>query len=495
MIRKLLVLIVVLQYSTMLNGQGMSNLFMSGYACCQPTYGGTNIDFYSGARVVDTTSRGMDLDVTLADITDSTGNLLFYTNGIYIADATNDTLMNGSGLNPSTFTNSHYYVGMSFSQGDLILPFPGHSGQYYLFHFTGDITNPLICPNKLYYTIIDMNGNGGIGTVTSKNNIALLDTLHIAGLTACKHANGRDWWISIEEFNRPGFYTLLLTPAGVSVVHHQQFGSRTTSSAQCYFSQDGTKYSSFESVTGWEILDFDRCTGLFSNLVFIPPPSGCYGFGTSISPDGSKAYACCNTKVYQVDLTSSNIPASLTTVATWDGTYSPYSPFAATFLLMQLAYDNKIYCTSGNSILTMHVIDKPDSAGLACDFQQHAFPLPTFNSRTLPNFPNYFLGPEAGSVCDSLSTGMQELPAGMPYDITVSPNPVGSSCMLHYAFPYHLNGWAELYDVSGRLLSRERLYWTSKQFLWQIDGVQAGTYIVKVVDDNGRQGAVRMVKQ
>ena len=84
MIRKLLVLIVVLQYSTMLNGQGMSNLFMSGYACCQPTYGGTNIDFYSGARVVDTTSRGMDLDVTLADITDSTGNLLFYTNGIYL---------------------------------------------------------------------------------------------------------------------------------------------------------------------------------------------------------------------------------------------------------------------------------------------------------------------------------------------------------------------------------------------------------------------------
>ncbi|MBL0072630.1 MAG: hypothetical protein IPP34_12865 [Bacteroidetes bacterium] len=33
------------------------------------------------------------------------GNILFYTNGIYISDATGDTMQNGSGPNPSVYTS------------------------------------------------------------------------------------------------------------------------------------------------------------------------------------------------------------------------------------------------------------------------------------------------------------------------------------------------------------------------------------------------------
>ncbi len=48
------------------------------------------------------------------------------------------------------------------------------------------------------------------------------------------------------------------------------------------------------------------------------------------------------------------------------------------------------------------MINRPDSLGSACDVQQHSIHLPGY-SASLPNHPNYFLGPIVGSVCDSLT--------------------------------------------------------------------------------------------
>ena len=38
-----------------------------------------------------------------SSISDSNGNLLFYTNGIYIANANHDTMMNGNGFGHEGF--------------------------------------------------------------------------------------------------------------------------------------------------------------------------------------------------------------------------------------------------------------------------------------------------------------------------------------------------------------------------------------------------------
>ena len=45
-------------------------------------------------------SRKMPFMSSQANISDSAGNLLFYTNGCWIANATGDTMMNGDSLNP-----------------------------------------------------------------------------------------------------------------------------------------------------------------------------------------------------------------------------------------------------------------------------------------------------------------------------------------------------------------------------------------------------------
>jgi len=47
----------------------------------------------------------------------------------------------------------------------------------------------------LWYSVIDMNLNGGNGSVVQNNVILFNDTLSTSGPQAVKHANGRDWWI------------------------------------------------------------------------------------------------------------------------------------------------------------------------------------------------------------------------------------------------------------------------------------------------------------
>ena len=50
----------------------------------------------------------------------------------------------------------------------------------------------------------------------------------------------------------------------------------------------------------------------------------------------------------------------------------------------------------------MLVIHQPNLPYPDCMVEQHGIKLPTYNSASLPNFPNYRLGPLDGSPCDTL---------------------------------------------------------------------------------------------
>ncbi|MBK6642337.1 MAG: hypothetical protein IPG39_14480 [Bacteroidetes bacterium] len=76
---------------------------------------------------------------------------------------------------------------------------------------------------------------------------------------------------------------------------------------------------------------------------------------------------------------------------------------------MHLAADGKIYITSGNSVIDMHYINHPDSAGIACDVQQHALPLPCYAWRGNVYHPNYYLGCDTTLGCPCLLTDLNEL--------------------------------------------------------------------------------------
>ncbi|HRH66797.1 MAG TPA: T9SS type A sorting domain-containing protein, partial [Bacteroidia bacterium] len=192
---------------------------------------------------------------------------------------------------------------------------------------------------------------------------------------------------------------------------------------QSVFSPDGTRFIQ-NNAEHLQIYNFDRCNGLLSNCIQLTLQNTGYDVGAAVSPNSRFLYVSEEPYLFQLDLQSPNIGGSLDTIASYDGFYDPIPLFGTTIYLGHLAYDGKIYFNTGTSTRWMHVINYPDSAGTACDFHQHSLMLPTINSFTIPNYPNFFLGAEGGTICDSLIT---EMPTAAPQpeaELLLFPNPV-----------------------------------------------------------------------
>jgi len=93
--------ILVLMYNLHYGQQGINNNWLMGYSSWGGSpFGQTRMNFFNGAPTISYDSLEMDFNHTHANISDAIGNMMFYTNGYYLADATNDTMQNGSGLSP-----------------------------------------------------------------------------------------------------------------------------------------------------------------------------------------------------------------------------------------------------------------------------------------------------------------------------------------------------------------------------------------------------------
>jgi PKD domain len=265
--------------------------------------------------------------------------------------------------------------------------------------------------------IIDQTGNNGLGAVIEKNILLVSDTLANAGLTATKHANGRDWWIVVPEIVSNRYHTLLITQDTIFQLFSQPIGvvwpPFTDITSQAVFLNDGSKYLRFSDEVGLQIFDFDRCSGLFSNpeLINFDFDEG-YFSGLAASRSSRFVYVSDRLNLYQYDLRSTDIESTKTIIDTYDNFTNPY---ACDFFNPQLAPDGKIYLGTWGGCKNLHVIKHPERKGLACDFQQHGITLNTFHVGGLPNNPNYRLGPLDGSPCDTL--GIDNVPlAAFRYD-------------------------------------------------------------------------------
>jgi len=386
-------------------------IWLTGYSSIPDNmeYGGSVIDFNTEPPDLYYEFRDMNLQRTNASICDTSGNLLFYTNGIFIANAIHEQMENGGGLNPGEFTNEFADNGLPTVQGALFLPYPESDSLYILLHLARDwsgIVSPNTYVRRFYYSLIDHQLDNHRGGVIDKNHLLIADTLNLGKLCAVKHANGRDWWSIIQEYYTNQFYRILINPEGVHLQESQLLEDSIYSGAgQVVFSPDGTKFVQYiikNAPLGHliYIYDFDRCTGQLSNPVFINfVDSEMIAAGAAISPNSRYLYISALRYIYQYDLWADDIAATKDTVAIYDGFMSP---FATAFYLAQLAPDGKIYINAPNGVDVMHVINNPDLPGDSCDVCQHCVQLPTYNAFSMPNFPNYRLGALDGSPCDTL---------------------------------------------------------------------------------------------
>ena len=409
---------------TTLHGQGIDNLWMMGYeSWAGIPFGGIEMDFNTGSMVLSYRPKQMNFTTTSLTYCNEMGNVLFYTNGVYIANAQGDTMMNGSGLSPSYYTDVVGWNGLFIPQAALAIPWPDSPSKYFLFHNT--IDDSIAYSYKQYFSEIDMSLDGGLGAVVSKNNILVSDTLICGRLTAAKHANGRDWWVVFHGGKSDKYYVYLVDPSGINLFNVQHIGGILTSwPGQVCFSPDGSRFALYDARNDLHLLDFDRCSGYFSNHIHVSINDSADGGGVAFSSSSQVLYVSSARYIYQFDMTASNIASTQTTVAVWDTFYSPAPPAATVFYLAQLAPDNKIYVSSQNGVLSMHVIDHPDSLGLACGVCQHCIPLPAYNFTTIPSHPNYHLGALGSSVCDSLPTGIRKPLNEQGDAYTIFPNPV-----------------------------------------------------------------------
>jgi hypothetical protein len=476
------------------SGQGRTNLFQGGYEnyLMNIPWGGNKVDFLSGQPIVGQEFRAIDYDFTGTNITDSSGILLFATNGVIIMNNVNDTMVNGTGLNPSQYTSS-FNLGLRLVQPNIILPDLSNPNRYYLFHMTFDIMGVNAQATNFYVSLIDMSLNNGNGQVIIKNQVLLNGDFSGNRLTACKHANGRDWWIAVVEAYGTEFYFFLLTPAGPVFSHSQSIGSRN-GFGQATFSPDGSRYGSYVVDDDFEIFDFDRCTGELSNYRHMAINDSMGGFGAAFSPNSQYLYGSSSYYLYQIDASSNQPDTTLITVASWDGFYCPNFPFATRFFIQQLANDGKIYSSTGNGTCAMHSIEYPDSAGIACNVQQHSIILPTYNVGTMPNHPNYNLGPLIGSGCDTL-TAINEMYVTKSLTLNVYPNPlVSDGFEINYSLEQNRVGVLEIFNATGqRVYSKTLPQWSSYQKLY-IPELSNGIYLMRLKSGN-KSAMIKFVKQ
>jgi hypothetical protein len=379
------------------------------------------------------TSPPLGFDLTNANFSGENGELLFYTNGIVVANMNHELMENGDSLNPGPTAYAFYDHGYIAQQGALILPIPENQNLFYLFHShreEGNVQIPGPHSPYFYYSLIDMQANNGKGIVLEKNVVVISDTLDIGKLTATKHANGRDWWLLVSERNRYSYHRLLLTPD--TILH---FGIQPVEPVAGYqagaagfvsFSPDGTKYARHD-IRGFpaghfvRLYDFDRCTGMLSNQIHLPLSDTAGVGGIAFSPDSRFMYVSSQELVYQYDVTAADVAGTQTIVAETDGFIDtlfngePWYPL--TFSGAQAGPDGRIYIHVAGSSRYLHVIQYPNQPGLECQVRQHAINLPAFNYRSIPNFPYYRLGPLDGSPCDTLGLDNHPL-AGFTWEVT-----------------------------------------------------------------------------
>lgn len=418
---------------------------------------------------------GAEFMSTVSAISDSMGNLLFYTNNAKVVDRSHQLMMNGNNLNNNidTFAEEDGYYTES-----LILPTAGRPGIYHIFHIQlGDDEILSGYALRLNHSVVDLTLNGGLGAVTIKNDPILRDTLGGWGnlLEAVKHANGEDWWILIPKNGSNIYYRFLLTADSLYGPYTQAVGPAfhwIDYNGQAVFSPDGRLYARYDPYNEGELYSVNRCTGELTHLQHIDVPSHVNAGGAAISQNSRFLYIANDTILFQYDLTATNINTTRITIAKMDSFQCPQGFFVG-FYQMQLAPDGKIYGVSVTTSACMHVMDYPDSLGLACSFRQRAVEIPPFNRVAIPNFP-HFRTPAI--PCDTASA---VVPLPVAEGIKLYPNPAANALNIELRTGETQLLSVEIYSLTGQKI---KSYGNIGRAAFQIslEEIPSGLYLCRI---------------
>ncbi|MEZ4805314.1 MAG: gliding motility-associated C-terminal domain-containing protein [Bacteroidia bacterium] len=351
-----------------------------------------------------------------ASISDTDGNLLFYTNGDSAYSRNHKRMPNGFDL------GQNVKCGSSSTQGSLIIPVPESDSLFYI--FTTDCAESRLA-NGFRYSIVDLSLNGGMGDVTVKYQL-LTDSV-CEKLTAVHHANGRDIWVLTHKYDSDAFHAFLVTPSGLNttpivsntgakqIVNYSTYYPECMARGTMKFSPNGKKLVvlSFSDCHPFppapEIFDFDNSNGKVKLDFTVNDPDSIMYYGAAFSSNSKLLYfssAWRSHKLHQFDLSNATNSASFmaSKKKIFEAAPSSNPPLVSGLCL---GPNGKIYVSTNRPWLD--VIHNPENLDTACNFEQKSIilktcPYPTSSALGVPNFiESYFQNTFIGNPCKDTS--------------------------------------------------------------------------------------------
>jgi hypothetical protein len=439
---------------------------------------------------------------------DYQGNTELSFNGRGVDNGTYSPMSNGQGFTVGPITNDDY--SSIVFQGSLSLGFDFLIKKNYFIYQEYDVVNSYIIPLGLRYSVADMNQNGGQGAVILRDQLLLQDSL-VGRMQACRHANGRDWWLIVPRWGYRHYYTFLVQPDTILAMPVQYFPQLEyideNRIAQSNMSPDGRYFGMHRRCyqgenNGIDLFSFDRCDGTLTHLErFMMDAGQPLSHGLVFSPDASKLYLHSNIEMFQYDMNAIDISGSGQLVGVYDG----FIDFNfGIFAHSNYAPNGKIYITS-NYNRFWHTIHNPNARGLACDFRQHDLNFFFHSGGILPHNPEYKLGPVDGSVCDTLGLDQYleavavvspalldfgEIDSGQLASLPFHIYNQGEYTLYVNEFLHHDTNWVNLDRDTFRLVSGSDSSLVNLQFRALQPGVYRDT-----VDIYTSVGAVQVIVQ
>lgn len=455
------------------------NTWMLGRSLGPPIEIIAGLDFSNGDALPCAFNAPADFWGLSNSISDKNGDLLFYSNGHYIADANHNIIEHSEGFNTGSFVEVAGENVQALSQTLITIPSKENDSIFYLFHLPTDlIANGMnTLPTQLLMSQVEIVDTTGKLEMTLKRFPLVQDTLHNFLMQAHPHANGEDWWIIVPEVYSDQYYQILLKSDGTIEIDKYSLGIELERSRfQSVFSPNGKHFAvSSRSALESYLWDFNSYNGRFENLRILKPdtlftadsPRGC-----AFSSNSRFLYISSYHYLRQYDLCSPAINETAVIVDEWDGFYTWIYPYS--FGRMMLAPNGKIYSCAQASSSYLSTIHEPNLYGIDCDFRQHDFMAvdnSIFESNVLPEYPHY------RNNLDSLlcTTAVKEV---SQINFKIYPNP--SSDYVNIVSSASLSDYEwEVLNAQGKRLINGRIV-EENEFKLDLTELADGVYFVRI---------------
>ncbi len=482
--KKLILISIIIFFITFVHGQKQGNTWYFGDLA--------GVDFSTGSPIALTNGQltmpaGENHSEGTSAISDSSGSILFYSDGMTVWNKNHQIMQNGSGI----------LGNFSSTQSSIIVPNPANLNRYY---YLFSVSSGFCCGGNisdgLRYSKVDMcldNSRGAI--IATEKNIKLVDTV-AEKIAVTRHANGTDYWILTHRSNSNEFWALQLNANGIidtviTAIGSSHSGNIAGTQGQLKFSPNGQRIALAASngLNLLEIFNFDNTTGIVSNFLSLNKPNNNQAsiYGVEFSSDNSKLYASgvsASGLMYaflaQYDLSAGGgslpaINASMTEI------YHNTTGYIAGKGL-QIGPDNKIYWISlniNNPHGTLAVVNNPNVLGMGCNYQDQIISLGgRQGSYSLPSFIAGF--DYSNELVQCNSTNIDENPKKI--FSSIYPNPFSTSTTLQTDQLFK-NATLSVYNSFGQLVKQlDNIYGPSVDLTR--DNLDFGLYFIRLTEEN-----------